>query len=75
MKKGKWLVVLMAIVMVFSLGIFACNPETPGPGTEPQTPSITLNQSTANLDLYDTFQLVATILSSSLQRRLTRVER
>ena len=61
MKKGKWLVVLMAIMMVFSLGIFACTPATPGPGTGPSTqPSITLNQSNANLDLYDQIQLTAT---------------
>lgn len=62
MRAKKYLIVTLAVLLALSLGLAACKKdETPEPEPEPApAPTITLNQTSALLDVYESVTLTAT---------------
>ena len=64
MRAKKYLIVTLAVLLALSLGLVACKKDkTPEPEPEPEpapAPTITLNQTSALLDMYESVTLTAT---------------
>lgn len=67
MKKKGWLIVLIAMLMILSLGMTACKPKPTPEGPTPEEPNppapaaaVTLDVEAGRIDIYDTLTLTAT---------------
>lgn len=69
MRAKKYLIVTLAVLLALSLGLVACKKDkTPEPEPEPEpapAPTITLNQTSALLDMYESVTLTATTANTA----------
>lgn len=69
MRAKKYLIVTLAVLLALSLGLVACKKDkTPEPEPEPEpapAPTITLNQTSALLDMYESVTLTATTANTT----------